>query len=49
MPCTFSKVVRPEKLAAHLFEVDEDVEKDEVSPKVTKFYMHFEAVSPFVF
>ena len=25
-----SKVLRPEKLAAHLFEVDEDVEKDEV-------------------
>lgn len=29
--CTFSKVLRPEKLAPHLFEVDEDVEKDEVS------------------
>lgn len=29
--CAFSKVLRPEKLAAHLFEVDEDVEKDEVS------------------
>lgn len=28
---SFSKVLRPEKLAAHLFEVDEDVEKDEVS------------------
>lgn len=25
---------RPEKLAAHLFEVDEDVEKDEVSPPI---------------
>lgn len=30
-PCAFSKVLRPDKLAAHLFEVDEDVEKDEVS------------------
>lgn len=34
IPCAFSKAVRPEKLAAHLFEVDEDVEKDEVSPCV---------------
>lgn len=32
--CAFSKVLRPEKLAAHLFEVDEDVEKDEVSQLV---------------
>lgn len=35
--CTFSKVLRPEKLAPQLFEVDEDVEKDEVSPSVTNF------------
>uniref|UniRef100_A0A7N6A1K3 Dedicator of cytokinesis 9b n=1 Tax=Anabas testudineus TaxID=64144 RepID=A0A7N6A1K3_ANATE len=27
-----NKVLRPEKLATHLFEVDEDVEKDEVRP-----------------
>lgn len=27
-------MLRPEKLAAHLFEVDEDVEKDEVGPPV---------------
>lgn len=27
-------MLRPEKLAAHLFEVDEDVEKDEVSPPI---------------
>lgn len=33
----FSKVLRPEKLAAHLFEVDEDVEKDEVSPPIQNF------------
>lgn len=32
-----SKVLRPEKLAPHLFEVDEDVEKDEVSLRVTNF------------
>lgn len=29
-----SKVSRPEKLAVHLFEVDEDVEKDEVSTQL---------------
>lgn len=29
-PKLFSKVLRPEKLVAHVFEVDEDVEKDEV-------------------
>lgn len=34
-PCAFSKVLRPEKLAPHLFEVDEDVEKDEVSRPIT--------------
>lgn len=34
-PCAFSKVLRPEKLAPHLFEVDEDVEKDEVSHPIT--------------
>lgn len=33
----FSKVSRPEKLAAHLFEVDKDVEKDEVGPLNPKF------------
>lgn len=27
-----SKVSRPDKLAVHVFEVDEDVDKDEVSP-----------------
>lgn len=27
----FSKVSRPDKLAVHVFEVDEDVDKDEVS------------------
>lgn len=31
-PCALSKALRTEKLAAHLFEVDEDVEKDEVGP-----------------
>lgn len=36
-PLHFSKVLRPEKLAAHLFEVDEDVEKDEVSPPIQDF------------
>ena len=30
----YSKVSRPEKLPVHLFEVDEDMEKDEVSRKV---------------
>jgi len=35
-PVLCSKVLRPEKLAAHLFEVDEDVEKDEVSPPMPK-------------
>ena len=28
--CVYSKVSRPEKLAVHVFEVDEDVDKDEV-------------------
>lgn len=27
----YSKVSRPDKLAVHVFEVDEDVDKDEVS------------------
>lgn len=34
-PCAFSKVLRPEKLADHVFEVDEDVEKDEVNQLFT--------------
>lgn len=29
--CFYSKVSRPDKLAVHVFEVDEDVDKDEVS------------------
>lgn len=33
-----SKVLRPEKLAAHLFEVDEDVEKDEVFTAVPECF-----------
>lgn len=33
-----SKVLRPEKLAAHLFEVDEDVEKDEVGTAVPECF-----------
>lgn len=32
----FSKVSRPDKLAVHVFEVDEDVDKDEVS--LSPFY-----------
>ena len=30
-------MLRPEKLAAHQFEVDEDVEKDEVGSTVTLY------------
>lgn len=32
----YSKVSRPDKLAVHVFEVDEDVDKDEVS-----FVLHY--------
>lgn len=31
----YSKVSRPDKLAVHVFEVDEDVDKDEVSLCIT--------------
>lgn len=33
----YSKVPRPDKLAVHVFEVDEDVDKDEVSLSVIIF------------
>lgn len=31
----YSKASRPDKLAVHVFEVDEDVDKDEVSQCLT--------------
>lgn len=34
----YSKVSRPDKLAVHVFEVDEDVDKDEVSLRNIIFY-----------
>lgn len=37
----YSKVPRPDKLAVHVFEVDEDVDKEEVRLSITLFFTTF--------
>lgn len=43
----YSKVSRPDKLAVHVFEVDEDVDKDEVSLCITtsSFFLFLLAIN----
>lgn len=37
----YSKVSRPDKLAVHMFEVDEDVDKDEVMFLINMYFFYF--------
>lgn len=47
MVFSLSKVLRPEKLAAHVFEVDEDVEKDEVHPLTLNYLFPLSVTVPY--